>query len=252
MRSSRSWPARGSRPPAPCSPGTEAQPDAGQQPDFSRLDSLVAAASSHGIQLLPVVIYAPRWARRDPARAARRPPGRRTMPPFCASSWAATGRAGRSGPSGPPCRRRPLRTWQIWNEPELPYQWDVDRGAPGAYPRGYVDLLRAARSAMKGADSRSRVVLAGLTNDSWNELRPLYRSRVRGLFDVAAIQTYTGKPENVVRVLARVRAVMRRAKDSRKPVWITETGLAGRAWPHRACRATTARSPRATGAWRPG
>lgn len=205
---------------------SDAQPTAGRQPDFGRLDSLVAAASAHGVQLLPVVIYAPRWARRDPTRGS--------SPPARAEDYAAFLRqlVGRYGPAGtlwaerPALPRRPLRTWQIWNEPELPYQWDVDRGDRGAYPGGYVDLLRAARSALKGADSRSRVVLAGLTNDSWNELRLLYRSGARRLFDIAAVQTYTGKPENVVRVLARVRAAMRRSRDSRKPVWITELG-----WP---------------------
>ena len=201
---------------------SEVQPNPGQQPDLSRLDGLVTAASAHGVQVLPVVMYAPRWARRNPDLGA--------SPPARAADYAAFLRqlVARYGPVGsfwaerPALPRRPLRTWQVWNEPELSYQWDVDRGAPGAYPGGYVTLLRAARRALRVADRGSRVVLAGVTNDSWNELRTLYRNGARGHFDVAAVQTYTGKPENVLRVLARVRTVMRRAKDPRRAVWITE------------------------------
>jgi hypothetical protein len=200
----------------------DAQPEAGQQPSFARTDDVVAGAAVSGIDLLPIVMYAPRWARRSPGAVA--------SPPERASDYAAFLKqlVARYGPSGsfwserPDLPRRPIRRWQIWNEPHLPYQWAVPSGGKGRFPRGYVALLRAAHAALRRADPGARVVLAGLTNDSWNYLRALYRSGARRFFDVAAIQTYTSGPAQVLMALRRFRAVMSAAGDGRKKLMLTE------------------------------
>jgi hypothetical protein len=79
---------------------------------------------------------------------------------------------------------------------------------------------------VRAGDRRARVVLGGLSNVSWDNLRQLYRLRARRLFDVVGIQTYTSSPGNILRTLRKVRAVMRRYRDARKPLWATEVG-----WP---------------------
>jgi hypothetical protein len=65
-------------------------------------------------------------------------------------------------------------------------------------------------------------VLAGLPNQSWVALRQIYRAGGRGSFDAVALHPYTGKPKDVVRLVRYSRAVMRRYRDGRLPVWVTE------------------------------
>ena len=203
-----------------------AQPGAGDPFDFERTDRLVALAARHRIRLLPLVEQAPVWARRRPSRFG--------SPPKRFGDYAAylTALVRRYGPRGtfwdenPQLRRRPLREWQIWNEPHLQFYWDVGRRSPDRWPMGYVRLLKVSRAAIKSADRRASVVAAGLTNESWRHLGTLYRRHAGRLFDVVAVQTYTSSPLNLLRAYRKVRTVMRRHQDRRKRLWATELG-----WP---------------------
>jgi hypothetical protein len=178
-----------------------AQPVARGPIDFSATDALVAGAAGHGLDVLPVVMYTPGWARADPTAVA--------SPPARNADYTAylTALVGRYGPDGsfwsahPELPARPLRAWQIWNEPQLGYQWST----PG-YVSGYGALLRDAYRALKSADPRCKVVLAGATNLSWQVFRRLYaKGGIRGFFDVAAVHPYTMEPANVLRILRLVR-----------------------------------------------
>lgn len=202
-----------------------AQPDAGGPFDFSATDAVVSAASLRGVSLLPIVMAAPRWARQG--QGDRYP----FTPPARDSDYTAylTALIDRYGPRGafwdanPSLPRRPLREWQIWNEPHLQYQWT---SAPGVdWAPGYVDLLRAAYTAVKRADPGAKVVLAALTNDSWHPLAKIYRQGGGRSFDIAAVNPYTRQPAGVVEIVRRFRAVMARHADARKPLWATELGL---------------------------
>jgi hypothetical protein len=200
---------------------SDAQPVEGAPPDFRGLDATVANAASHGIELLPVVIYAPPWARENPSEF-NSPPGDPAQ--YAAFLTALIGRYGPQGsfwPEHPELARRPLRTWQIWNEPQLRYQWN----APG-YEQGYGKLLRAAYAAVKAADPGARVVLAGATNLSWEAIDSLYKKGgIRGFFDVVAVHPYTATPVHVERIVQLVRQVLKRHRDNRLPVWVTELGF---------------------------
>ena len=175
----------------------QSTPDA--PPNFERTDRVVRLAAARGMQLLPVVIETPPWARAFDHPAS---------PPRSNADLAAylTALVGRYGPNGsfwteyPVLPKRPIRTWQLYNEPHLPY-WHAERGSPYAWPRGYVALLKAGRRALRSADRRAKVVLAGLTNDSWNHLLRLYRRGARRHFDIAAIQTYSGSPRRAMRAI---------------------------------------------------
>jgi hypothetical protein len=200
---------------------SDTQPVQGAPPDFHALDQLVAGAVAHGIELLPVVIYAPPWARENPSDF--------NSPPADPAAYAAflTALVGRYGPQGsfwaehPELARKPLRTWQMWNEPQLRYQWN----APN-FAEGYGRLLRAAYQAVKAADPGSRVVLAGATNLSWEAIDSLYKKGgIHGFFDVVAVHPYTATPIHVVRIVRLVRQVLQRHHDGRLPVWVTELGF---------------------------
>jgi hypothetical protein len=193
------------------------QPSGPETIDFAVADAVVLAAARRGLRTLPVVHGTPAWAAANPGD-----PG---SPPRDPAEFARllTQLVGRYGPSGslwrehPEVPRLPIRAWQVWNEPNITRYWNV---APWAPP--YVRLLKAADAALKAADPRSRTILAGLPNQSWRALEAIYDAGARRAFDSVALHPYTGKPENVVRIVRIARRVMRRHGDARMPVTVTE------------------------------
>ncbi len=136
------------------------------------------------------------------------------------------GRSGRFWRARPDVPKRPITAWQMWNEPNYPAYWN---GRPSA--RGYVTLLRAARSGMKKGDRRAKLVLAGLPQTRNRRgvpmtryLAALYRRRARRLFDVVAVNSYSRTAGGVIGTVKRARSVMRRGGDRRKQVLVTEVG----------------------------
>jgi hypothetical protein len=188
--------------------------------DFAVYDETVLAAAREDIAVLPVVFAAPRWARSDPDDAA--------SPPRDPADYASflTALVGRYGPQGslwaehPELAPRPIRAWQMWNEPNLSGYWSQQ-----PFAKRYVALIKAARRALKAADPGSRAILAGLPN-GWAALGAIYRAGGRNAFDVAAIHPYTARPKSVPRFLRAARRVMRRHGDRRKALWVTEVS-----WP---------------------
>ena len=191
-----------------------AQPTEGAPFDFSLTDPYVADAAEHGVDLLPVVMDTPMWARENPGDWW--PERGRGFGAYVRAVVERYGRGGTFWAANPDLPERPLRHWQIFNEPGL--------------SRRYAPVLRAANRAAKGADQRAKIVLAGLTatprGTAWDVLRFQYRKgRIRRWFDVAALHMYTGKADNVLEGARRFRRVMRRHRDGRKPLWLTEFGV---------------------------
>ena len=67
----------------------------------------------------------------------------------------------------------PIRSWQIWNEPNLPKYF-----APHPSPREYARLLQISHDAIKSRDPWARIVLAGMPGhgdmEAWDFLDRLY------------------------------------------------------------------------------
>ncbi|CAB4930328.1 unannotated protein [freshwater metagenome] len=185
---------------------------------FEALDAFLVAAADAGLEVLPVVLGTPAWASRNPSDVASPPADPATYAAFVGLL------ARRYKPAGTfwtthVGQAAPIRRWQIWNEPDLPKFW-----APSAlgWASDYVRLLRAARQAIKAQDPGATIVLAGLTNRSWIDLRSVYRAGGRGAFDVAAAHPFSGTVPKVLRIVRYVRAEMRRAGDARKPLLLSE------------------------------
>lgn len=197
----------------------------GAPTSFVYLDTLFAAAARRGLTLLPVLVGAPPWAAvlATPGGAAIGSPPR---DPATFASWAGVlvaryGSRGSFWAEHPELPRRPPVAWQVWNEPNIWPSWP----APD-WVGGYAALLHATAPAIRAADPAARIVLAGLTNQSWTALSQLYGAIDRRDFDVVAIHPYTLYTANVVKVLYRVRRVMARHGDRDRPLWVTEVG-----WP---------------------
>lgn len=194
--------------------------------DFTWLDRVVEVLQRRGLRLLPTVLGAPAWARAEVNASGMYVP----RDPAAYASLLA-GLVARYGPRGtfwgahPRLSRRPIRTWQIWNEPDNPFYW------PAPFAAGYTRLLRASYAAIHRSDRGARVLLASLTNRSWDALADIYAAGARGSFDGVALNPFTRDPRDVVRVIDHSRGVMARNGDRRMPVTITEFS-----WPSSAGR----------------
>ena len=200
----------------------------GARPAPARRDRLlvhrhiVELAASHNIDLVPVVRTTPAWAALNPFA--------RGSPPASPSSYTAylRGLIDRYGPNGtfwvdhPELPKRPVRTWQIWNEPHLNVWWNTDGRSPNAWAREYAALLKAVRPVVRAADPGAKIVLAALADYTWQHLARLNKFKIGRYYDVAAINLFTSKPANVIRGVRLFRRVMRRGGAARKPVWLTE------------------------------
>jgi Glycosyl hydrolase catalytic core len=198
-----------------------AQPTENGPYDFSQTDMIVGDAARDGLTVLPAVIYTPNWdARPNPTGTIAIP---QDNAPYAAYLSALVNRYGPRGSywtDNPTLPKRPIREWQIWNEPNFTYYWPARPFAPS-----YMALVKAAHTAIKRADPGAEVVLAGMPNDAWNYLQKIYDVPHAGrYFDVVAVHPYTVIPSNVILFVQKMREVMKRNGDAGKPIVITEMG----------------------------
>jgi hypothetical protein len=195
----------------------EGQPDGPGKVDFAPYDRIVGTAARNRIELLPTVLGVPAWARRRPSNPASSP----AHPADFARFMAAL--VGRYGPRGSFWRqhrdipRRPIRVWQLWNEPDHIVYW-----AEQPYYKRYVALIAAARVAIRRRDPGAKVVLAGLVGKSWVQLAQIYRAGGRRHFDYLAVHPFTRLLPDVLRIVRYNRTVAKRFGDGRKPMLVTE------------------------------
>jgi hypothetical protein len=198
--------------------------------DWSDYDALVARAARERISILPVLIGSPRFAA---PRNASPPTTPATKLAFAVFAGAAVERYGRDGDfweAHPRLPYRPMTAWEVWNEPNIGPFWT--EASPN--PREYADLLELIHGAIKEAEPSAMVVLAGMPERREGNAIPVtrYLARLyrvpgaRSLFDAAAAHPYAKTVARVERKLDRLRAVMRRNGDGRKPLFITELGWA--------------------------
>jgi hypothetical protein len=185
--------------------------------DFRATDRIVELAARRGLALLPVVLRAPDWAARFPGEWASPPAEARTYAAFVGALAERYGRRGSFWRERPRLRRLPLTEWQLWNEPTMQSFWLTQ-----PFASDYVPLLRATRRALRQADPRARIVLAGLVYESWDALEQVYRAGGRRWFDALALHPFTRRPDDVLRIIERNRTVMARHRDGGKPIYLSE------------------------------
>jgi hypothetical protein len=211
--------------------------------DWSIQDRLVLAAARAGIIVLPVLFNPPAFQSSQPPGA-----GKFTYPPRDPASMAAFAAAavGRFGPGGslwrenPGVRARPIRAWQVWNEPSLRPYWG---GKPNA--RAYVKLLKTVNDAIKARDRRAEVVTGGIPPSTLKGAVPIkkyvdqmYKAGGKKAFDTLAINSYARSAKELEKLLKSIRKIMNRRKDRGAKIWITELGWCDRGVRHRFCVGT--------------
>ena len=191
---------------------------------FAGVDQEIGAAAERGIRVLPFVYGTPSWL------------GRQERPPLGGDAlvrWKGFLRAlvARYGPRGSfwdgRAHREPIRRWQIWNEPNFRLYW-----APKIEPGGYAKLLHASATTIRKADPAAKIVLAGVAPvgsgmKTWVFMRRLLRvPGVRRDFDFAAVHPYSATIPELDYQLEKVRAAMVAGGAGRKPLLVTEFGVA--------------------------
>ncbi len=210
--------------------------------DWSSTDPLIAAAVKARIEVFPFLSTAPSWA----VPVDRRFGSPRTLPVRTGtqrSGWKqfVTQAILRYGPQGtfwsenPELPRRPLRTWQVWNEPNFKYF--VAQPDPADYGK----LVELTYSAAKAADPGAQLVLGGLFArpiEATFNVRPrqayfasefleqMYKSTpgIKSKFVGYALHPYTGSYKNLPGRIEEVRRVLARSHDAGKALYITELG----------------------------
>jgi hypothetical protein len=184
---------------------------------FQFTDMVVGDAARDRITVLPTALYAPQWDAVTNSSGVAYP---RQAAPYAAYLTALIGRYGPHGSfwrENPGIPKMPIRSWQIWNEPNLAYYWKQPFAA------SYVSFLKVAHAAVKKADPGARVVLGALTNTAWKSLGQIYKIKgAKNLFDVVAINGFTKIPANVMLFMVFVRRAMAHFGDGAKPLMATE------------------------------
>jgi hypothetical protein len=204
-----------------------------QQPgeyDFAFFDDYVHALAEAGMDVLPILFRPPPFHSAAPADAD----GRATYPPREEGAMArfAAAAVRRYGPGGtlwrdrPDVPERPIRSWQIWNEPNLPIYW-------GMRPRAgeYAALLDAVATAIRREDPDAEIVTAGLPNSRLGTpfreyVGALYKAGAADSFDTLAIHPYARTADGLVQAVGDARGLLEDHDDGDKPIWVTEFGWA--------------------------
>ncbi len=207
---------------------TIVEPERGKW-DFTKVDSVVHALRDAKIEILPVLMGVPVWA--SGIKPAEVKGFYDCCPPQRMEDWREYVRQVVSR------YRKEIRFWEIWNEENGE---DFYKPLPNAAQ--YAGLLKTAHDAIKDIDPKATVVLGGLQMNGiipnpWlavkteNFLQKIYDAGGRRCFDVVNIHPYVLATReqgpvyaaNLVRDTVRV---MKKNGDGRKPLWITETGIA--------------------------
>ena len=210
------------------------QPSANAAYQWGGFDQALAVAARAHLRVLPSIGSTPPWLSRKPTTLPI--DNGRQRAGWSAFLQAAVRRYGTHGTfwaehgpgSAEPLPKLPIRAWQIWNEANFFYfTYPVS-------PRRYGKLVTISSRAIKRADPRAQVVLAGLFGKPTARgrkgmpaarfLAALYRQPgLAGRFDGVALHPYainTGELKRLVEGLHRVT----RQNHDRVPLYITEMG----------------------------
>jgi hypothetical protein len=186
-------------------------------------DNIVNALGGYGLRILMRIHGTPPWAR--PAGTTL------SYPPDDVADFAGFMRTLATRYKGQ------VAAYEIWNEPNLNYEW----GYLAPDPAGYTALLKAAYGAVKEVDPDALVVSGGLATTGDGSptalgdlafLQGMYDAGARGYFDALGSHPYAfgHDPDYVdpwglsLSRVARQREVMVANGDAETPIWITEAG----------------------------
>jgi polysaccharide biosynthesis protein PslG len=217
--------------------------------DWNGYDGQIEEAAKAGIKVLPFLTGAPEWAvpaAKVPGAGGLQAPAHLPVGGAARIGWAAflTAAVARYGPAGsfwsehPGVPKRPIREWQIWNEPNFKYF--VAKPNPAEYGQ----LVKSSFTALRAADPGAQVVLAGLfarpkgardgrtgkhKSLNWyasDFIDAMYKRNpgIKTKFQGASLHPYTIFARELVEVTNEFRHYLTLNHDGAKKLLITELG----------------------------
>ncbi|WP_178114405.1 MULTISPECIES: beta-galactosidase [unclassified Pseudomonas] len=155
---------------------------------WDKLDNLVRVASEEGIELLPIVHYAPTWALVDKTKAGdvfELAPSEDAYQDFGRFVSACIERYGPGGNA--PQGLKPIGYWQIWNEPNVKQFWGPEPDADA-----FVAMMQVVNKETERLRDRVKIVHAGISRadieylwELWDNDKDYGRT-----FDILAVHPY--------------------------------------------------------------
>jgi hypothetical protein len=235
------------------------QPTRGGAINWGEFDGQVERAAKSGIELLPFIVGTPAWAVPSvnvPGAPGAKAPARLPISGSAGTAWstflkAAVARYGTDGTfwaENPTVPVKPIKAWQIWNEPNFKYF--VAHPNPAEYGK----LVKLSATAVKSTDPTAQVILAGLfakpagarylkgkkvmhaTSPNYFGsyfLEQMYRTNpgIKSSFQGVALHPYVARYRQLPQEIEELRGVMTREGDAAKGLWVTELGLGTAAGP---------------------
>jgi len=208
------------------------QPSEGAAYDFSSVDERVRDAALAGLQPFPFLYGSP-----DFISGSRRHPAVDNEEDKQAWREFVTASVERYGPGGafwtefeaenPGVAPQPFDAYQILNEQNSPSYYE-----PKPSVKDYAEVLDIAHDAIVDVDPGADVVLGGMFGTpgrhtaiySWKYLRKLYKEGAKQNFDAVALHPYSPNLKGIEAQIELVRKQMKKSKDAKTPIWITEIG----------------------------
>jgi hypothetical protein len=126
-----------------------------------------------------------------------------------------------------------VKYWEILNEPNLHYEWNIDDSAGSDQTkyadsvRRYVEVLKDGYQTVKANDPNATVLFGGLSE--WTVERymdVLVTTDAYRYFDIMSFHPYGYNPTRVLSRFASFKAKMNlKPTYAVKPIWVTETGF---------------------------
>jgi hypothetical protein len=195
--------------------------------DWSDFDENAEGAARNGIDMIPVLFGVPPWISEE----------RGTTPLGKAETdWRKylTALVERYGPDGDfwalhrEIPYRPIRVWQVWNEPNSRTWW-----LPRPDPKEYGKLLVRSAETIHEVDPKAKIMTAGIVAEPTNAaaipgndfLRTLFTSKaVRRATDLVAFHPYAPTAKTVEKQLESARKALKKVHMAKTPIWVTEIG----------------------------
>ncbi len=186
-------------------------------------DNIVQAFGDQEVKILMRVHGTPAWARPADTMFTHPPTDLRDFANFMTALAARY--KGR------------VAAYEIWNEPNLNYEW----GNQDPDPVAYTEMLKTAYRAVKAVDPEALVISGGLATTGGGSataygdlafLEEMYQAGAKGYFDAFGSHPYAfGRPPDEadpdglsLERIVQQRQVMENYGDEDTPIWITEVG----------------------------
>ncbi|MEA2347926.1 MAG: polysaccharide biosynthesis protein PslG [Thermoleophilaceae bacterium] len=214
---------------------SQVEPDPDEPYNWGLLDYLMRQAGRNGVDVLPVIVGTPSWASDNPSATAAQ--GSQAWPTnavgaerlrlFIAAIVERYGRGGTFWAASPDVPYRPIKEYQVWNEPNRPLF------SPGGNPNAalYASLLAQANVSIKSRDPHAKVLMAGMPERTTTSkpldkyLKQFYEvPGVEKIFDIMTLHPYGVDERGVEGAILRMRSLLKKVHDNKRPLWVTEVG----------------------------